>query len=216
LLFAYLQDNFQFTLKDPKFVDQNRKYIFYFGKVSVIGLVECTDGSQQLCSEVNTRVVSDDIGIYTDRPIDPEPLKVDLCMGHVLKQTCIKLYDYGTSKSPNQFAFIIHPIPKEFSGVYADLNILELDEDHKQLLAHAIKTEQTHVDTGMKSYPTHLLTPEQGVLDSILVHNIESYQYQKLKRDIVIKLVPKTSKDIYYLVIQYIIQFKIFFIIFFG
>jgi len=147
-------------------------------------------------------VLSDHIGIHTDQPIDPIPLKTDLCMGHVLQQTCIMLYNYGTSKLPDKYAFIIHPIPKEFSGIHADLNIIELEEEQKKLLQNAIENEQTSVDTGFNSYPTHLLTQEQGLMDSILVHDIESYQYQKLKRDIVIKLVPykATMKEIYYLV----------------
>lgn len=83
----------------------------------------------------------------------------------------------------------------------ADLNILKLEDDHIKLLQDAIKNDESHVKIGKKKYPTHLLTEEDGLLDGVLVHNIESYQYQKLKRDVIIKFVetPKLE-DIFYIV----------------
>ena len=145
---------------------------------------------------------TNDIGIYTRSEIDPGPLEYDLCNGHVLKQTCIKRYDYGSDrKSPMPYVFIIHPLPKEFRAIYAYLNILGLDEEHKELLKIAIEKEQTHVQLDAKSYPVNSLTLENGLHDSIMVHNIESYHYQKFNRDVIIKLVQQKSKEIYYQVI---------------
>lgn len=90
--------------------------------------------------------------------------------------------------------------------MYSDLNIIELDDEHKEQLKQAIYAKQTHIQIGSKSYPVNLLTAEKGVLESLLVHNIESYQYQKLQRDIIIKLVPQKTKDIYFLV-KYMFRF---------
>lgn len=86
----------------------------------------------------------------------------------------------------------------------ADLNILKLDENHKKLLQVAIQNDESHVMIGKKKYPTHLLTEEEGLLDGILVHNIESYQYQKINRNMIIKFVESPKlEDIFYLVIFY-------------
>ena len=148
---------------------------------------------------------TNDIGIYTRSEIDPGPLEYDLCNGHVLKQTCIKRYDYGSDrKSPMPYVFIIHPLPKEFRAIYADLNINELEEDHKKLLKMAIEKEQTHVQLDAHSYPVNSLIDQlknTDLLDSIMVHNIESYHYQKFNRDVIIKLVQQKHKEIYYQVI---------------
>lgn len=112
----------------------------------------------------------------------------------MLKQTCIKQQTLGSKP----YLFIIHPLPNEFDAIYADLNVLELDEEHKVLLREAIKQEQTHVQIGDGNYPTKYLTEESGV-QQVMVHNIVSRQYQKLRRDIIIKLLPNVM-DIKYLV----------------
>jgi hypothetical protein len=179
--------------------------------VSVKALVKCMDG--KLCSEKETDVLTNDIGIHTYNDIDPKPLEVNVCKGHVLKQTCIKVQDYGSRLAPNRYAFIIHPLPKEFGAMHADLNIKELDMEHKELLKIAIENEQSYVQIGSRQYPTHLLSKEHGVLDSIMVHNIKSYQYQKLKRDVIIKLVPlaENNMEILYLVIKIIIEIESFY-----
>jgi hypothetical protein len=168
--------------------------------VSVKALVECMDG--KLCSEKATNVLTSDIGVYTDKEIGPKPLEINLCEGHVLKQTCIKVQDYGSRLAPNQYAFIIHPMPKEFTAMHADLNIFELDMEQKELLKIAIESEEAYVQIGSRRYPTHLLSQETGLLESIMVHDIESYHDQKLKRDVIIRLVPlESGSDMFYMVI---------------
>lgn len=76
--------------------------------------------------------------------------------------------------------------------------MLELNEEHKVLLREAIKQEQTHVQIGDGNYSTKYLTEESGI-QQVMVHNIVSQQYQKLRRDIIIKLLPNVM-EVKYLV----------------
>lgn len=182
---------YTFTVKDPVFIGQMTNYIFYFGKVSIKALVRCGDNS--FCSLKRTKTSSNVIGIYTDKDIDDKPLKYDLCLGHVLRETCIKRYE-----NQNHYTFIIHPLPAIYDSMYSDLNILQLDHDSKEYVRDAKKKGKKFIKIGHHTYPTNLLSEEDGLIDSVLVHNIESHQHQKLNRDIIIKMVqPKNSHILY-------------------
>ena len=170
-------------------------------------LIACQD--DQLCAVDASKTSSEQIGVSTDKEISSQPLQIDLCDSHVLKQTCIKVQTLNSQP----YLIIIHPLPDEFGAIYADLNVLELDEVHKIIIRDAIKKEQAIVQIGDGVYSTKYLTEESG-LQQVMIHNLVSYQYQKLNRDVIIKLVPKIM-DVKYLVIRFITFFRLIHFVFF-
>lgn len=82
-------------------------------------------------------------------------------------------------------------MPDDFTKMISDLDFLSLDKEQKQLVEDAKKKGEQTVVIGNTVYHINTLNPDGGVK---LVHHIESYDYQKLPKGIVIKFVIHSSE----------------------
>lgn len=110
-------------------------------------------------------------------------------------QTCIMRY--GNIQENQQIYYIImHPMPKEFNKVTADLDISNLEPEQLKAYQDAIASGKQVFKIGDNEFPISLIDLE----GYNMMHHIESYHYQKLENGIVIKMVPYASDSISYVV----------------
>ena len=114
----------------------------------------------------------------------------------MLKYTCIK--GYANTRTNESYVVIIHPLPDEFESMQADLNILGMSKNEIGIVKEAKQLGHKTVKLGYTEYSTDILSNDfEGVK---VLHHIESYQRQKSRRDIIIKLVHQISDNVKYIV----------------
>lgn len=105
-------------------------------------------------------------------------------------------YSYP-SVTPDPYIIIVHPMPDAFSKMNSDLDFLALDNEQMKLLDDAKKKGKQTVKIGENEYPTSSLSADGNVK---AVSHIESYDYQKFPKGVVIKFLVHSSDLIHFVV----------------
>lgn len=131
----------------------------------------------------NTRSNPIELGIKSKSLVDTSYFAPDLCPGHLMAQTCIMRYT--TPLSSDDYYIIMHPFSNSFKKVISDIDITRLDKDKELALKQGKMSGKQSIKLGNLEYATKIIDSEE----IMMVHNLESLSHQKLKNNLIIKIV---------------------------